>query len=51
MSIGFIGAGIFAQKMAKHVLPFGHQVVFFYLLFASNVSSLDFRLSEAAGLN
>ena len=27
MRIGFIGAGIVAQTIAKHVLPFGHQVM------------------------
>ena len=27
MNIGFIGAGVVAQTLAKHVLPFGHQVV------------------------
>ncbi len=27
MKIGFIGAGVVAQTIAKHVLPFGHQVV------------------------
>ncbi len=27
MRIGFIGAGIVAQTITKHVLPFGHQVV------------------------
>ncbi len=29
MRIGFIGAGIVAQTIAKQVLPFGHQVVVF----------------------
>jgi predicted dinucleotide-binding enzyme len=27
MKIGFIGAGVVAQTVAKHVLPFGHKVV------------------------
>jgi 8-hydroxy-5-deazaflavin:NADPH oxidoreductase len=27
MKIGFIGAGIVAQTISKHVLPFGHQVL------------------------
>ena len=27
MNIGFIGAGIVAQTISKHVLPFGHQVL------------------------
>ena len=27
MKIGFIGAGTVAQTLAKHVLPFGHEVV------------------------
>ena len=27
MKIGFIGAGVVAQTISKHVLPFGHQVV------------------------
>jgi hypothetical protein len=27
MNIGFLGAGIVAQTIAKHVLPFGHKVV------------------------
>ena len=27
MKIGFLGAGVVAQTIAKHVLPFGHQVV------------------------
>ncbi len=27
MNIGFIGAGTVAQTIAKHVLPFGHQVL------------------------
>jgi 8-hydroxy-5-deazaflavin:NADPH oxidoreductase len=27
MKIGFIGAGIVAQIISKHVLPFGHQVL------------------------
>ncbi len=28
MKIGFIGAGVVAQTIAKHVLPFGHEVTF-----------------------
>jgi predicted dinucleotide-binding enzyme len=28
MNIGFLGAGVVAQTIAKHVLPFGHRVVF-----------------------
>src|ERR1700722_17635119 len=27
MKIGFIGAGIVAQTISKHVIPFGHQVL------------------------
>jgi predicted dinucleotide-binding enzyme len=27
MKIGFIGAGVVAQTVAKHILPFGHKVV------------------------
>jgi predicted dinucleotide-binding enzyme len=27
MKIGFIGAGVVAQTIAKHVLPFGHEVI------------------------
>ena len=27
MKIGFIGAGVVAQTIAKHALPFGHEVV------------------------
>jgi predicted dinucleotide-binding enzyme len=27
MKIGFIGAGVVAQTVAKHVLPFGHEVL------------------------
>src|SRR5260221_285951 len=27
MKIGFIGAGIVAQTVSKHVIPFGHQVL------------------------
>ena len=27
MKIGFIGASTVAQTIAKHVLPFGHQVM------------------------
>ena len=28
MKIGFLGAGVVAQTIAKHALPFGHEVVF-----------------------
>jgi hypothetical protein len=28
MNIGFLGAGVVAQTIAKHMLPFGHHVVF-----------------------
>jgi 3-hydroxyisobutyrate dehydrogenase-like beta-hydroxyacid dehydrogenase len=42
MRIGFIGAGIVAQTIAKHVLPFGHQVVF-HLFFASNMTTIIYR--------
>jgi 3-hydroxyisobutyrate dehydrogenase-like beta-hydroxyacid dehydrogenase len=27
MKIGFLGAGVVAQTIAKHVLQFGHQVM------------------------
>jgi 3-hydroxyisobutyrate dehydrogenase-like beta-hydroxyacid dehydrogenase len=27
MRIGFIGAGVAAQTIAKHVIPFGHEVL------------------------
>jgi hypothetical protein len=46
MKIGFIGASTVAQTIAKHVLPFGHQVM---LRFVNGMSgSNKLRLTHLA---
>ena len=48
MRIGFIGAGIVAQTIAKHVLPFGHQVVLSNTRGPDSLTSLVKRLGPSA---
>src|SRR5260221_13018031 len=43
MKIGFLGAGVVARTIARHVLPFGHEVV---LSNARGIDSLAPLVSE-----
>jgi 8-hydroxy-5-deazaflavin:NADPH oxidoreductase len=48
MKIGFIGAGVVAQTIAKHVLPFGHQVKLSNSRGPASLSSLVEQLGPGA---
>jgi predicted dinucleotide-binding enzyme len=48
MKIGFIGAGNVAQTIAKHVLPFGHQVVLSNTRGPESLASLIHELGAGA---
>lgn len=48
MKIGFIGAGVVAQTIAKHVLPFGHQVMLSNTRGPDSLASLAKELGPGA---
>jgi predicted dinucleotide-binding enzyme len=48
MKIGFIGAGVVAQTISKHVLPFGHRVLLSNTRGPDSLASLVKELGAAA---
>ncbi len=48
MKIGFIGAGIVAQTIAKHVLPFGHEILLSNIRGPDSLASLVKELGPGA---
>ena len=48
MKIGFIGAGVVAQTIAKHVLPFGHEAVLSNSRGADSLAALVSELGPGA---
>lgn len=48
MKIGFLGAGTVAQTIAKHVLPFGHQVLLSNSRSADSLAPLVKQLGDGA---
>jgi len=49
MRIGFLGAGVVAQTIARHVLPLGHQVVLSNTRGPESLTSLVAELGPGAG--